>query len=112
MPVLVTPAIDNMTDASSPQDSSVRHSELQASTPRQLELRERKPPQRFYYSFVDLSGNCSHDFSLLVHYFVILSGSVFFPLLQEGGFVISRESLCALCMHITCFLPCAYGHVD
>ena len=53
MPVLDTPAMDNMADASSSlQDSSVRDSELQASTPEQLEwrypLRERKPPQRFY----------------------------------------------------------------
>ena len=53
MPVLDTPAMDNMADASpSPQDSSVRDSELQASIREQLErrypLRERKPPQRFY----------------------------------------------------------------
>ena len=53
MPVLDTPAMDNMAGASSsPQDSSVRDSELQPSTPKQLErrypLRERKPPQKFY----------------------------------------------------------------
>ena len=52
-PVLDTPALDSMADAfSSPQDSSVRDSELQASAPEQPErrypLRERKPPQRFY----------------------------------------------------------------
>ena len=53
IPVLDTPAMDSMADAfSSPQYSSVRDSELQASAPEQPErrypLRERKPPQRFY----------------------------------------------------------------
>ena len=52
-PVLDTPALDSMAGAfSSPQDSSVRDSELRASAPVQPErrypLRERKPPQRFY----------------------------------------------------------------
>ena len=52
-PVLDTPTLDSMADAfSSPQDSSVRDSELQASAPEQPELRyplrERKTPQRFY----------------------------------------------------------------
>ena len=53
MPVLDTPALDSMGDAfSSPQDSSMRDAELQASVPEQPErrypFRERKPPQRFY----------------------------------------------------------------
>ena len=57
--MLDTPAMDRMGDAFSlPQDSSVRDSELQASAPEQPErrypLRERKPPQRFYYQISTL----------------------------------------------------------
>ena len=67
--VLDTPALDSMADAfSSPQDSSVQDSELQASAPEQPErrysLRERKPPQRFYESLVNFSvrdfGTCPY----------------------------------------------------
>ena len=59
MPVLDTPAMDNMADASSsPQDSSVRPEQLEWRYP----LRERKPPQKFYYSLLNLSGNFSRDF--------------------------------------------------
>ena len=48
-----TEGLDSVADAlSSPQDSSVRDSELPASAPEQPErrypLRERKPPQRYY----------------------------------------------------------------
>ena len=83
MPILNTPVMDRMADAfSSPQDSSVRDSELQASAPEQLERRypliEREPPQRFYYQYITL-------------YFYQVQ--FFFPLLQEGAFVISHESL-------------------
>ena len=74
MPVLDTPAMDRMADAFSlPQDSSVRDSELQTAAPEQPErrypLRERKPPQRFYYQYITL-------------YFYQVQ--FFFPLLQEG----------------------------
>ena len=53
MPVLDTPAMGSITDVSfTLQDSSVRDSGPQASTPEQTERRypfkERKPPQRFY----------------------------------------------------------------
>ena len=99
MPVLDTPAMDSMADAfSSPQDSFVRDSELQASAPEQPErrypLRERKTPQRFYQSLVNLSVHVTLGLvpiSTLLCIFIRFS----FSSLQEGAFVISQESLCS-----------------
>ena len=84
MPVLDTPALDSMADAfSSPQDSSVRDSELQASAPKQPErrypLRERKPPQRLYESLVNFSVR---DFGTCPYQYITL---YFYQVQQQGG---------------------------
>ena len=77
-------------------DVSVQDPTLQTATPEKLEqryiLRERKQPQRFYWSYLNYE-NCSrhlHAF-LLVHDVIVVLGFFFFlPLFQEGASVISR----------------------